>query len=411
MKHGRWLQRDPLGFIDGPNLYEAFGGNSLVNVDPMGKQGFGYMNGYPADEWVRMHKESSTFARPPADPEEVKDLAKTAAVSTLNVVPYAFGIVPGIIVNVVTLSMVAPTAYYARDAQFVATTGEHLAADQAIAIVFFDLTQISTGSMILTGEDFLTVQGVDPTTREKAATHLAVGLICGLGTAKSLSPVRSGVYGAEPVLLDTMARVAPNSPKVQSFFLRQALEIGARDYAAQTPGAAQLAAADLFTSGAGIRPTQLAMNIAAGQNLEIAAQAWAAAQGETLLQTQFRQGAVLRGIDFGSFVTTPEGGAQLFLNEASSTQGLRAPGSLTALGMGRGGQQVFQKNLFMVQEAILAQIPAGPLQRALLSELQSGGTIRLIGPSGFGVTSQGLTRIQATTNRPVVVLIVPPTAP
>ncbi|MDM8009219.1 MAG: hypothetical protein QUV05_24010, partial [Phycisphaerae bacterium] len=26
MKHGRWLQRDPLGFIDGPNLYEAFGG-------------------------------------------------------------------------------------------------------------------------------------------------------------------------------------------------------------------------------------------------------------------------------------------------------------------------------------------------------------------------------------------------
>jgi RHS repeat-associated protein len=38
MKHGRWLQRDPLGFIDGPNLYEAFGGNALSSMDPFGTQ-------------------------------------------------------------------------------------------------------------------------------------------------------------------------------------------------------------------------------------------------------------------------------------------------------------------------------------------------------------------------------------
>jgi hypothetical protein len=37
MKHGRWLQRDPKGYVDGPNLYEAFGGNALVNVDPEGQ--------------------------------------------------------------------------------------------------------------------------------------------------------------------------------------------------------------------------------------------------------------------------------------------------------------------------------------------------------------------------------------
>ncbi len=36
LKHGRWLQRDPLGFVDGPNLYEAFGGNPMVNLDPEG---------------------------------------------------------------------------------------------------------------------------------------------------------------------------------------------------------------------------------------------------------------------------------------------------------------------------------------------------------------------------------------
>jgi len=36
---GRWLQRDPKGYVDGPNLYEAFGGNPLVFVDPFGLEG------------------------------------------------------------------------------------------------------------------------------------------------------------------------------------------------------------------------------------------------------------------------------------------------------------------------------------------------------------------------------------
>jgi RHS repeat-associated protein len=36
LTNGRWLQRDPLGYADGPNLYEAFGGNPLANVDPDG---------------------------------------------------------------------------------------------------------------------------------------------------------------------------------------------------------------------------------------------------------------------------------------------------------------------------------------------------------------------------------------
>jgi RHS repeat-associated protein len=39
VKHARWLQQDPLGFVDGPNLYEAFGGNPLTNVDPFGRSG------------------------------------------------------------------------------------------------------------------------------------------------------------------------------------------------------------------------------------------------------------------------------------------------------------------------------------------------------------------------------------
>jgi RHS repeat-associated protein len=36
IKHSRWLQRDPIGYADGMNLYEAFGSNPTGNIDPMG---------------------------------------------------------------------------------------------------------------------------------------------------------------------------------------------------------------------------------------------------------------------------------------------------------------------------------------------------------------------------------------
>ena len=38
LKHGRWLQRDPTGFADGGNLYEAFGNNALRFSDPTGTE-------------------------------------------------------------------------------------------------------------------------------------------------------------------------------------------------------------------------------------------------------------------------------------------------------------------------------------------------------------------------------------
>jgi RHS repeat-associated protein len=36
LKHGRFLQRDPKGYVDGGNLYEAFGSNPARFTDPMG---------------------------------------------------------------------------------------------------------------------------------------------------------------------------------------------------------------------------------------------------------------------------------------------------------------------------------------------------------------------------------------
>ena len=36
VRHGRWLQRDPSGYVDGNNLYESFGSNPTRFVDPFG---------------------------------------------------------------------------------------------------------------------------------------------------------------------------------------------------------------------------------------------------------------------------------------------------------------------------------------------------------------------------------------
>ncbi len=51
-RRGRFLQRDPAGFVDGTSLYEGFGGNPLVNLDP-----YGLMTGDEDDGiwgWLRM---------------------------------------------------------------------------------------------------------------------------------------------------------------------------------------------------------------------------------------------------------------------------------------------------------------------------------------------------------------------
>jgi RHS repeat-associated protein len=54
---GRWLQRDPLGYIDGPSLYEYVGGAPAVGTDPAGlfgpftPVGLAMMTGAIAD-WI-----------------------------------------------------------------------------------------------------------------------------------------------------------------------------------------------------------------------------------------------------------------------------------------------------------------------------------------------------------------------
>lgn len=55
LKNGRWLQRDPKGDVDGPNLYEAFGSNAMAATDPFG-----------TDIWVTARRVKSEHQGQPA---------------------------------------------------------------------------------------------------------------------------------------------------------------------------------------------------------------------------------------------------------------------------------------------------------------------------------------------------------
>jgi RHS repeat-associated protein len=53
---GRWTRRDPKGYVDGGNLYEAFGSNPARNIDPFG------MWYYPANPFVIDHSPEAAEA-------------------------------------------------------------------------------------------------------------------------------------------------------------------------------------------------------------------------------------------------------------------------------------------------------------------------------------------------------------
>ncbi len=79
-KRGRFLQRDPAGFVDGTNLYEGFGGNPLVNLDP-----YGLMTGDEDEDWI-VRFLRSLFGGPTPSQERLagSGAAPTRAVQTLR---------------------------------------------------------------------------------------------------------------------------------------------------------------------------------------------------------------------------------------------------------------------------------------------------------------------------------------
>lgn len=93
--------------------------------------------------------------------------------------------------------------------------------------------------------------------------------------------------------------------------------------------------------------------------------------------------------------------------EAKATAGNVVPSRFTSLGLGRGGPEIFRRNLLQVQTAIRGQVIERALQRQLIQSLEQGSSIRLIGPSGFRITQSTTQRIQSVTERNVGVIALP----
>jgi hypothetical protein len=162
-------------------------------------------------------------------------------------------------------------------------------------------------------------------------------------------------------------------------------------------------------SNIGSRPSypsgafRLTQNRAAGSAFENFAQFNRRLAGETVFRTQFTVGAAQQGLDFGSFIETPEG-IVLYLNEIKATAGAVPAGRFTSLGLGRGGSAVFDRDLLATDGLIREQF-GGQLQQQLLDALRTRSSVRLIGPQGFGVSESTLGAVGDVTQRPVIVLI------
>jgi RHS repeat-associated protein len=405
-QHGRWLQRDPTGYSDGPDLYEAFGNNATANTDPTGEGILTWlMGGY--------------FSL--SDAELIRENTYHLVIDP----PYGFFEGAGQTVSggATEFGRIFTGESAAQQKLVRLVEGEYgigrATADEANVVVlravrqgvvdFFGASNVATG---ITGDVVVYGDGGTVFIARANGFERVQSTIGGIGQfAGSVGGLGGGGLSQATQLqmarfsLQAAARIAPASRTTQVFALRAGLAIERSQFALETAAAAEFGAAEVWLSGAGTRPSQMATNIVAGQAAEVGARAMAIAQGETILETQFRQGAVLRGIDFASFVEGPEG-VQLFLKEVKGTPGLVSPGRFTSLGLGRGGRQVFEKNLGYVQRAIEAQVADEALRAALQRALPSA-EVRLVGPSGFGVTGQTIARIQGVTGRPVVVVIMP----
>jgi RHS repeat-associated protein len=189
-KEARWLQRDPTGYADGPNLYESFGSNPASFTDPLGEQTY---CGYPLDVYSDMMRKS--YWGQPSTPtakekEECGELLKTGGLSAIAVGSWALGPEVGGPVTAVFLFTSGYLSYGQRNDQFKSLTGQSLSWDQSAAIVFFDVSGISSGDVVLFEEDMLTGQPVEDDVRAKTGLHLFVAVGTGGLTGKTFFPNR-----------------------------------------------------------------------------------------------------------------------------------------------------------------------------------------------------------------------------
>ncbi|MCP4591370.1 MAG: hypothetical protein GY842_11535, partial [bacterium] len=406
-KHARWLQRDPTGYTDGNALYEAFASNATANTDPKGEGVLTWLMGgyYDLSDAELLRQNAYHIVTAPAY-GFFEGAGRTVAAGGTE-----FG---RIFIGESSAQQSLVNLVEAEYGIGRATADEtEVVVLRAVGQGVVDFFGASNAAATVSGEQPVFAEGgavyiADLSVFERVQAGVgAVGQFAGsvgglggggLSQATQLQMARLG--------LRTAARVAPVNRTTQVAFLRAGLAIERSQFALGTSLAAETAGARAILLSEGTRPSQLALNIAAGGAAETTARSLAVTRGETILEAQFRQGAVTRGIDFASFARTQEGGVQLFLNEVKATPGLVTPGRFTSLGLGRGGLGVFHRNVRQVRNVIRARVSDRALRRELLQALPNA-EIRLIGPSGFRVTAATETRIQTATGRNVLLVTIP----
>ena len=142
----------------------------------------------------------------------------------------------------------------------------------------------------------------------------------------------------------------------------------------------------------------------AGRGGEVSATDLLIGRGELVFDTQFKQGAAMRGFDSLSVLRTPQG-INVFVNEVKASSGNIVPSKFSALGLNR--QSTFDTNLGRAIEAVQGQVTdpdlAVSIEDALLDRTFS---IRIIGRPGIRITSRTEALIEKATgtNQRVIVL-------
>jgi hypothetical protein len=139
-----------------------------------------------------------------------------------------------------------------------------------------------------------------------------------------------------------------------------------------------------------------------GRALERKAQQAAAADGEVVIQSQERKGAVDKGFDFLSYTGTGKD-AKLFINEAKAYNGNVTETAFSCFGMGRRAKPTtLNESIKLAREAIIKQVPDAATREALLAQLDNKtATVRLFGVGGTVVNSDVLAAVQAKGGWPV----------
>jgi hypothetical protein len=144
-----------------------------------------------------------------------------------------------------------------------------------------------------------------------------------------------------------------------------------------------------------VRAQQLRANVARGELGEINALALQRSLGETIVNTQFRQGAALRGFESVSAVETSTG-FRVFVTDVKAIAGNVAPSRLSAFGL--NDPATFRLNILRAQGKIAEQVTDLPLQRAILQALEERTfTVRILGPQGIRVSPSTVSRLQTVT--------------